>query len=229
MHIYGKTSRIGNNTYEWLLTEKIDGSNLCFVKYEGALWIMQRTLVVNANTKPDYNGYSNKLYTGLPEWLEDYGESLCDFLKDDMAICGEWMGMARKGYKDYFPLYNMFGFGRIYEDGYHRVVFNEDKLHYDPEEFHWAFHDPHTDSESIPFFIQPVPVIARIHEAPTVPMLDSIYTDYTERVGRPVEGIVITQKHLPGRRCKYVRMKNGKLKPHQTPEELQRIREQHKE
>ena len=60
----------------------------------------------------------------------------------------------------------------------------------------------------MPSFLGIVPEVCEISVLPNKEHLDSIYTKYCAKVGRPVEGFVI---NYLDNICKYVRMKSGKL------------------
>lgn len=224
--LYTKTQRLGTETFEWLLTEKLDGSNLCFFKHSGFVYVALRKNIIELydilqpDASVDTKDIHNKLYKGLEEWLNAHGMDLYDQLAEGAAICGEWLGMGQLKYPDSMPRYNMFAKARVDED----ADFSDlqlTRIDYDPENFHYVFRD-----DVIPDYIGVVPVIARVHEAPTTAQLDEVYAHYAASVQRPVEGIVITQKELPDRRCKYVRMKAGKLGPHLTTEDIAALREE---
>lgn len=211
MQIFGKTQRLGISTYQWLLTEKLDGSNLCLLKRDDTLYIAQRKIVMALDETDEHR---DVLYKGLYEWLQDYGHALEEELYQGSAICGEWLGTGKIKYPDTFPRFNMFAKARISADGPDGIGLTE--FDYDPASFHCVF-----ASDRIPDCIGVVPVIAVTLDKPTVEMLDAFYNAYVVKVNHPVEGIVITQKEVPECRCKYVRMKNGKLGPHVTAEEME--------
>lgn len=227
--MYDKTQRLGEHTYEWLLTEKLDGSNLCFLKRADALYVCTRKrmidfdmLCVDHGLMPakEWKAIRDGLYNGLYDWLCEHGMDLYGQLDDGAAICGEWLGMGKIKYPEQFRRFNMFAKARIDND-LPLIEVELTHLDYDPDNFHFVFGD-----DALPDYIGTVPVIGRMDEAPSVVVLDRVYEEYAELVGRPVEGIVITQKEVSDRRCKYVRMKNGELEPHVTAEEMEeRMRE----
>lgn len=216
--IFGKTVRIGDGTFEWLLTEKLDGSNLCFFKWDGSVYVALRKNIINLDDLADDPAYfeAEKLYKGLEEWIEEHYEDLDRQLLPGAAICGEWLGMGQIKYpKDVFTKqYYMFAKARVDETAPLRDV-ELTRFNYDPEDFHYVFRD-----DAIPDYIGVVPVVGRLRDTPTADVLDGIYDTYAANANRPVEGIVVTQKEVPDRRCKYVRRKGGKLTAHITAEEM---------
>lgn len=225
--IFGKTERLGSGTYEWILTEKLDGSNLCFFKRTDALFVCTRKRIMDFDTLcvchgtmsvKDYRAMKDGLYKGLYDWLCEHGMNLCTQLDDGAAICGEWLGMGKIKYPDTFKPFNMFAKARVDSDSSLSDL-QLTRFNYDPDTFHFVFAD-----DIVPDYIGTVPVIERISEVPTVAVLDRVYNEYTCSVNRTVEGIVITQAEVPDRRCKYVRMKAGKFGPHISAEEMAELR-----
>lgn len=211
--LYKETKWLEPNTYEWLLTEKLDGSNLCFFNMDGYIYVALRNYIMRLDeiTNNPEESVTNKLYKGLASWLDEYGIQLEIQLYTDSAICGEWLGMGQIKYPYSFQPFNMFARARVVSDtGKLEDVYLEEFV-YDPEDFGNAFW-----SSLPPNWIDLIPVIDRLDHAPTIKELNSIYAKYAAAVDRPVEGIVVTQKEVPNRRCKYVRMKGGKLQSHKT-------------
>ena len=177
------------------------------------------TLCVSPGLMPEkeHKAMRDSLYKGLYDWLCEHGMDLYGQLDDGAAICGEWLGMGQIKYpQDVFPhQYYMFAKARIEETAPLRDV-ELMRFNYDPEDFHYVFRD-----DAIPDYIGVVPVVGRLRDTPTVDVLDGIYDIYAANANRPVEGIVVTQKEVPDRRCKYVRMKGGKLGAHITAEEME--------
>lgn len=216
--LYDKTTRFGPETMTALLTEKLDGSNLCFYVENGELFVAQRNWIfslteINEAITAKNKDIVNRLYKGLAEWLNENGEWLKNNIREGSIICGEWMGQGQLSYKntdiDKFRYY-MFAKANWSDTG---TLTN---FVYDPDYFHYAF-----ESWQFPLFMRPVPVIKRIplnefgSEGTFLETLDKIYAEYkTEQEDRNVEGIVVSFSNLAGNRMKYVRMKNKKLEPH---------------
>lgn len=184
---------------------------------DGTLYIAQRKNILTLDEAKDAPG----LYRGPGEWLTAHGEDLAQRIRPGSLICGEWLGMGKLKYPDSFGRYNMFAKARLAPcEQISGASIDESTLCYDPDEFYRAFSADGTEYAAVPDYIGTVPVIARTNEAPTTGYLDGVYAEYADRVQRPVEGIVISQKELPGRRCKYVRLKNSIATPHITAEEM---------
>lgn len=194
--IYPKTERVKNNGDKIYLTEKLDGSNLVFFKKNGELYFAQRKTIL---TLAEIEENKQLLYKGLYQWLKDYGQILKDNLNENSAICGEWLGMGAIKYTidNFDKRFYMFAKANIDED------FNLYNLIYD----HSLFVYPFIDGQ-IPVFIGVVPEVCELVVLPNKDVLDSVYTKYTEKVKRPVEGFVINYRNII---TKYVRMKSGKL------------------
>lgn len=199
--IYPKTKRIGNPK-PIIVTEKLDGSNLCFFKKDDELYIAQRNNVYSLAEVLENNG-EPCTYKGLYAWLIEYGATLKEMLQPNTVICGEWLGMGKITYpKDEFPArFYMFAKANIDNE------FNIYNLYYDPTLFIYSF-----INQEFPYFISLVPVVVQLHEAVTISQLDILYEKYTElHKNRNVEGFVINDNNTIH---KYVRFKNGTLAPH---------------
>lgn len=194
--LYPKTPRVKVMGEKVYLTEKLDGSNLVFFKKDGELYIGCRN---NIYTLAEIEEVKDKLYKGLYTWLKDNGEVLKNSLMENSAICGEWMGMGSIKYDigDFDKRWYMFAKANIDAD------FNLYNLKYDHSLFIYPFVDG-----IMPSFLGIVPEVCEISVLPNKEHLDSIYTKYCAKVGRPVEGFVI---NYLDNICKYVRMKSGKL------------------
>ena len=192
--IYPKTIRLKNDSMVFHITEKLDGSNLCFFKKDNELHIALRKNIIKLS---ELEEASSILYKGLKQWLIDHGKELEENLNEGSAICGEWLGMGQLKYEN-FPLkYYMFAKANINED------FKLYNLIYD----HSLFIYPFINTE-IPEYIGIVPEVINTTELPKKEYLDSLYDKYLSEVNRPVEGFVI---NFNNNICKYVRMKNGKV------------------
>lgn len=198
--IYPKTQRVSCKGDKVVVTEKLDGSNLCIFKKEDKLYIAQRKNIFDAFE--ELEEAKGILYKGMYEWLLTNRQYLLDNLKNDSVICGEWLGMGNLKYSvDEFDkrLY-MFAKANI-NDNYE--LFN---IYYDHSLFIYPF-----KNQEIPSFIGIVPVVTELRVVPTKEHLDSIYEKYRSKVNRNVEGFVVDYKNMI---TKYVRMKNGKLQEH---------------
>lgn len=194
--IYPKTPRVPTQGDKIYLTEKLDGANLVFFKYQNELYIAQRKNIISLN---EIEEQKTILYKGLYQWLIDYGEDLKNELYEGSAICGEWLGMSVTKYTiDRFDKrWYMFAKGNINDDF---ILYN---LIYNHNLFIYPF-----INQTIPKFIGIVPEAYELNILPDKKYLDSLYDKYLEKVGRPVEGFVINYKDII---TKYVRMKNGKI------------------
>jgi len=196
--LYPKTVRIGLNP-NIIITEKLDGSNLGFFKLGDTLYIATRS---NVFTLSEIEDAKPVLYKGLYGWLKEYGESLLTSLNDGSAIWGEWIGMGKLKYDFGNNRFFMFAKGNV------DISLKVSNLKYDPNLFHYSFQEDWT-----PSFIEHVPVVLPEagYEDLNIGALNYLYDQYTQEVGRNVEGFVI---NINGQICKYVRMKNGKLADH---------------
>lgn len=202
--IYPKTERlkcVGKKVY---VTEKLDGSNMVFFKLDGILYIAQRKTIFSLD---ELDNMQNLLYKGLYEWLINYGMIIEENIHEGSAICGEWLGMGKIKYTidEFDKKWYMFAKGNIDND------YNLYNLKYDHELFKYSF-----IAEVIPPFLGIVPEVISLNYLPNKESLDKIYEGYVAKKARDVEGFVINYKNLI---CKYVRMKNGKLKEHFDYEE----------
>lgn len=194
--IYPKTPRIKELGETFYLTEKLDGSNLTFFKKNSKLHIALRSNII---TLDEIEDNKKLLYKGLYQWLKDNGQTLENKLNETSAICGEWLGQGNIKYNQeiFSKRFYMFAKANIDED-YH--LYN---LKYDHKLFIYPF-----INQEIPEFIGIVPEVANLNILPTKEILDKIYTEYINKVNRPVEGFVINYLNIV---CKYVRMKRGKI------------------
>ena len=196
--IYPKTKRVSNLGDKIFITEKLDGSNLVFLKKDDELYIAQRKNILKFSELEENKGI---LYKGLYQWLKDNYDALND-LHNNSAICGEWLGMGCLKYTidEFDKRWYMFAKANIDDD------FNLYNLMYDHDLFIYSF-----QSQEIPNFIGIVPEVAELNVLPNKEHLDSIYEKYCKKVGRNVEGFIVNYKNIIS---KYVRMKNGKLQEH---------------
>ncbi len=192
--LYPKTQRVKENLTVYL-TEKLDGSNLVFFKRDNELYIAQRTTIFSLAEIEEIKG---KLYKGLFAWLQEHGKALKDNLHEGAAVCGEWIGMGHVKYENTLDKkFYMFAKANI-DDNFD--LYN--KIH-DHSLFIYPF-----INQTIPEFIGVVPEVVVLDYFPDKAALDRIYVCYCDKVGRTVEGFVLSFNNFIS---KYVRLKNGKL------------------
>lgn len=194
--LYPKTTRFSTKS-ETVVTEKIDGSNLAFFKQEGELFIAQRNYIFSFN---EIEEVQKQIYKGLYGWLKGNGEHLKESLNENSCIVGEWLGMGHIKYAETFDSrFLMFAKANV---NHKQELFN---ILYLKELFIYPF----VDGE-IPEYIGIVPIAYR-GEPLMLDDLNDLYDEYSERVGRKVEGFIISDG-VSAR--KYVRFKDGKLTDH---------------
>lgn len=193
--LYPKTKRVKYKN-KVVITEKIDGSNIGFFKVNGELIIAQRN---NIFLISELEENKQMLYKGLYGWLQENGEDLKNRLIEGSGFFGEWIGMGKIKYPDLDKKVYMFAKAN-YEKGEIK------NLYYKHELFTYPF-----ENQEFPEYIGIVPVVEEREELLNVEGLDLLYTHYSTRVGRNVEGFIIAQNNNVN---KYVRMKNGKLQDH---------------
>ena len=200
MQLYPKAKRIGLNP-NIMITEKLDGSNLGFFKKNGELYIAQRSTVYRLS---ELSEMQDKSYKGLYGWLTENGVTLQESLNEGSCIFGEWIGMGKLKYPSLDHRFYMFAKANIDED------FNVTKLQYNQDNFIYPFVDT-----LIPTFIAFVPLVLTNggFNSLSIEFLNQLYIDYSNEVGRNVEGFVV---NFNGSIQKYVRMKNGTLTEHQV-------------
>ena len=209
--IYPKTTRLGKDTSGVLITEKLDGANLSFLKRQDddELYIAQRNIIFTLEELlSDDKVIEQKLYKNLKPWLSEHGEDLKERLNNGSAICGEWLGMGGKiNYKERLDkLFYMYAKANVKED------FGLYNIYYD----HTLFNYPFVDQE-FPTYIGRVPAIEALSEFPTVEKMDYLYKVYVKQLNtyhdteQRVEGFCVTDGETIR---KYVRLKNGKLTEH---------------
>ena len=201
--VYPKTKRIAINPKEIEITEKLDGSNICFFKTEGRLHVAQRNSIYEVSSKEARDFFKDMMYKGLYGWLSENAEVLENSLNEGSAIVGEWIGMGKIKYGDSLDK-RFYMFTKANYDTENQSLKN---ILYKRELFIYPFVD-----QVIPEFVGIVPLVAKCASAPSVALLDKNYDAYCEQVGRPCEGFIII--HTPQTVEKYVRLKNGKMKDH---------------
>ena len=202
--IYPKTTRFGKEERKVFLTEKIDGSNLTFFKFENELYIAQRNNIYKfKDFKENKDEFKGIIYKGLRPFLEEYGDSLQEKLYDGSAICGEWLGQGKIKYNNRFNTrFLLFAKARIIKT---ENTFLLQNIVYNPDLIHWAV------GETLPDYLDTVPLIKELDHYPNLEELDKIYLEYSEKQDSKVEGFVINNNNKIE---KYVRFKNGVLEPH---------------
>ena len=161
------------------------------------MYIAQRNYLFSLSEIEDI---SKQIYKGLYGWLKEYGEDLKESLNENSCIVGEWLGMGHIKYVDTFDSrFLMFAKANVNPK---QDLFN---ILYMKELFIYPFVDG-----KIPEYIGFVPVAYR-GEPLMLDDLNALYDEYSEKVGRKVEGFIVSDG-VSAR--KYVRYKDGKLTDH---------------
>lgn len=203
--MYPKTTRIGNEKTNIIITEKLDGSNLGFANVNGRLLVAQRNNIYFYDELK--NDGSEKLYKGLHAWLKENHEELLKSIFLNSVVFGEWIGMGKISYGLEKRFY-MFAKARVEwkeEETYPTVS----KIIYNPELLKYAFNE-----QVLPSFVGQVPLVEQMSDVPSVKELDELYARYTENKETKVEGFVIIINNETIK--KYVRFKDGKESPHKA-------------
>ena len=199
--IYPKTERHKIEGIKVQITEKLDGSNLCFFKIDNELYIATRKNIFTlTEVLTNYSSIKDIIYPYLDNWLKENGSNLRDCLNNNSVICGEWLAMGKLKYPDLDNRFYMYAKANIYEE---MILEN---IKYDHNLFIYPF-----TNQNIPSFIKFVPLVEEVNFFPNVDYLNELYGKYTTLVNRAVEGFVV---NFDDRITKYVRMKNGKLADH---------------
>lgn len=202
--LYPKTTRLKNSTSSYVITEKLDGSNLTFFKHNGELYFAQRNNIFM--WEPDVD--QKALYKGLYGWLVENGDKLKDSLNDKSAVVGEWIGMGRISYGDNLDK-RFYIFAKANVD----VIDDKFKMYniiYKQMLFIYPFVD-----QVIPEFMDIVPIVDESLVAPSVSYMDDLYDYYRAHKNYLPEGFIVilpTQNNV----FKYVRNKDGKLQDHKS-------------
>lgn len=200
--LYGKTRRVGAIKQHSVVTEKLDGSNIAFFKYGGALHVAQRNNIFSlAEVLEGHDG----LYRGLRGWLHDCGENLQAELHNEACVIGEWIGMGKIGYAGEFQRFCQFAKSNVKPTN---GVIGMKNVYYDHDLFKWSYF-----SQDQPEYIQSVPVVEEYDKPPGKFELDLLYDGYTTDLERKCEGFVINTNNTV---TKYVRYKNGNLTDHKS-------------
>lgn len=196
--IYPKTQRTAGLN-KIIITEKIDGSNLTFFKYEDELYFAQRNFIFKFS---ELEEMKQKVYKGLYNWLTEHGKDLEERLNNNSVICGEWVGMGRIKYGHAFDDIKFLMFAKANVND----KFDLFNINYYQEFFIYPFVD-----KNIPDYIGKVPVAFTVTNQPETKDLNERYDFYTNSVNRNVEGFIINSGNSVS---KYVRLKDGKLTEH---------------
>ena len=205
MTLYPKTSRFSENEKGFILTEKLDGSNLGVGKVGEQIYICQRNYVF---TLEEIISSAELGYKGLRDWLIEHEQELKELIYDGSIMFGEWIGMGRISYLHLDKFKNRF---YVFAKG--RIKLNDDKLElsnliYDLDLLHYVF-----TNQEFPEFISKVPFVDRL-KGISVENLDTIYNEYINKENRKVEGFIIydTRSKIIKKYVRYNR--NGQLVPH---------------
>ena len=205
MVLYPKTTRYSENEKGYVLTEKLDGSNLGIGKIGEQIYVCQRNYVF---TLEEIINGTKLEYKGLRDWLLEYGQELKELIYDGSIMFGEWLGMGKISYLHLDKFKNKF---YMFAKG--RIKLNDDKLElsnlvYDLDLLHYVF-----INQEFPDFILRVPLVRGIKDL-SLENLDNLYENYVEKEGRKVEGFIIYDKRSKVIK-KYVRYnRSGQLVPH---------------
>lgn len=205
MTLYPKTSRFSESEKGFVLTEKLDGSNLGIGKIGEQIYICQRNYVF---TLEEIIDGAELGYKGLKDWLMKHEQELKELIYDGSIMFGEWIGMGKISYLHLDKFKNRF---YVFAKG--RIKLNDDKLElsnlvYDLDLLHYVF-----ITQEFPEFISKVPLVDKLKDI-SVENLDTVYNDYINKENRKVEGFVIYDSRSKVIK-KYVRYdRNSKLVPH---------------
>ncbi len=205
MTLYPKTSRFSESEKGYVLTEKLDGSNLGIGKIGEQIYICQRNYVF---TLEEIINDSKASYKGLSEWLVEHRQELEELIYDGSIMFGEWLGIGKVSYLHLDKFKNRF---YVFAKG--RIKLNNDKLElsnlvYDLDLLHYVF-----TTQEFPKFISKVPFVDKLENI-DIKSLDTVYDNYVNKENRKVEGFVIYDNKSKVIK-KYVRYdRNGKLVPH---------------
>ena len=205
MTLYPKTSRFSENEKGYVLTEKLDGSNLGIGKIGEQIYICQRNYVF---TLEEIIDGAELGYKGLRDWLIEHEHELKELIYDGSIMFGEWIGMGKISYLHLDKFKNRF---YVFAKG--RIKLNDDKLElsnlvYDLGLLHYVF-----TNQEFPNFISKVPFVDKLKDI-SVENLDTVYNEYINKENRKVEGFVIYDIRSKIIK-KYVRYnREGKLVPH---------------
>lgn len=205
MILYPKTTRFSEKEKGYVLTEKLDGSNLGIGRINEQIYICQRNYVFTLEEIID----GTKLeYKGLRDWLVEHKQELKELIYDGSIMFGEWLGMGKISYLHLDKFKNRF---YVFAKG--RIKLDNDKLElsnlvYDLSLLHYIF-----TTQEFPEFISRVPLVDKLKDI-SIENLDIVYNNYIDKENRKVEGFVIYDIRSKVIK-KYVRYnRNGQLVPH---------------
>ena len=205
MTIYPKTNRFSENEKGFVLTEKLDGSNLGIGRVGETIYVCQRNYVF---TLEEIIEGTKLEYKGLKDWLEEHKQELKELIYDGSIMFGEWLGMGKISYLHLDKFKN-----RFYMFAKGRISLKDDNLElsnlvYDLDLLHYVF-----TTQEFPDFISRVTLVRGLKDL-SLENLDNLYESYVEKEGRKIEGFVIYDKRSKVIK-KYVRYdRDGKLVPH---------------
>ena len=203
--LYPKTTRYSDSEKGFIITEKLDGSNLGVGRIGEQIYICQRNYVF---TLEEIINGTKLEYKGLRDWLVKHEQELKELIYDGSIMFGEWLAMGKISYLHLDKFKN-----RFYMFAKGRINLNNDMLElsnlvYDLDLLHYVF-----TNQEFPNFISRVPLVRGIKDL-YLENLDNLYENYVEKEGRKVEGFVIYDKRSKVIR-KYVRYnREGKLVSH---------------
>lgn len=199
---YPKTRRVKDDDKRYIITEKLDGSNIGLGVLDGELIVFQRSKAYK------YISGSAKDIKGLEGWLSDNKNELISMLDEHQVVFGEWLGTGRIKYPTLNYKYYVFACGQFdrVDDDYE--VYNLTNSNQAIEKHCGDFIGP--DGNNIG--VSTCPLVAHAGVI-NVEMLDNLYVSYTDYVQRDVEGFVVYDK-ATNTVEKYVRYKNGKKSKH---------------
>lgn len=205
MTLYPKTTRFSENEKGFVLTEKLDGSNLGIGKIGEQIYVCQRNYVF---TLEEIISGIKLEYKGLKNWLVEHEQELKELIYDGSIMFGEWLGMGKISYLHLDKFKNRF---YVFAKG--RIKLDNDKLElsnlvYDLSLLHYIF-----TTQEFPEFISRVPLVDKLKDI-SIENLDIVYNNYIDKENRKVEGFVIYDIRSKVIK-KYVRYnRNGQLVPH---------------
>ena len=205
--LYPKTTRYSESEKGYIITEKLDGSNLGIGRIGEQVYICQRNYVIPLE---EVQHGSNVVYKGLTEFCREYEEQLKELIYDGSIIFGEWLATGKLKYLHL----DKFNSNRFYIFAKGRINLKNNNLElsnlvYDPSLLHYAF-----TNQEIPDFISTVPIVDTEINSVSTEVLDNLYEVYCNEEQRQVEGFIILDKSSNTIR-KYVRYnREGKLVPY---------------
>ena len=206
MEFQPKTTRYSDSEKGFIITEKLDGSNLGIGRIGEQIYICQRNYVF---TLEEIINGTKLEYKGLRDWLVKHEQELKELIYDGSIIFVEWLGMGKLKYLhlDKFKnRFHIFAKGRINLKNNSLELSN---LVYDPSLLHYAF-----ILQEIPSFISIVPIVDTEIKSISTEVLDNLYEVYCNEEQRQVEGFIILDKSSNTIR-KYARYnREGKLVSH---------------